>query len=292
MKNNNILLTIVCVVAALAIGVLTFLYVRQSNEMAEMEELASWEKEQLENEYEELAIQFDGYQGMEVRNDSLQDLLSKEQQRVQDLLQELKVTKATNARRIAELKKELATVRAVLVQYVAQVDSLNRDNERLTAENRQFRRENTQVREQALRLKESNTVLNEVVSRASMLEVLNFSVTQLNKYDKKTRMLNHVRKLQFDYQLAKNVTATPGMKTIYVRIVSPDGELLGESEDRVFHYENADVPYTMSHELEYTGETCADSQYFAAESFAPGLYSIDFFIEGQMVGSFPFELKK
>ena len=74
MKNNNILLTIVCVVAALAIGVLTFLYVRQSTEMAAMEELASWEKEQLENEYEELAIQFDGYQGLEVRNDSLQDL--------------------------------------------------------------------------------------------------------------------------------------------------------------------------------------------------------------------------
>ena len=81
------------------------------------------EKEELQEEYEDLAIQFDGYQNMEIRNDSLQDLLSKEQQRVQDLLEELRQTKASNARRIAELKKELATVRAVMKDYVRQIDS-------------------------------------------------------------------------------------------------------------------------------------------------------------------------
>ena len=86
----------------------------QRNEMTELIEQMEIEKEELQEEYEDLAIQFDGYQNLDIRNDSLQDLLSKEQKRVQDLLEELRTTKASNARRIAELKKELATVRAVM----------------------------------------------------------------------------------------------------------------------------------------------------------------------------------
>lgn len=42
---------------------------------------------------------------MNIQNDSLQERLAQEQQRVQDLLEELRITKVTNARRIAELKK-------------------------------------------------------------------------------------------------------------------------------------------------------------------------------------------
>ena len=77
----------------------------QRNEMTELIEQMEIEKEELQEEYEDLAIQFDGYQNLDIRNDSLQDLLSKEQKRVQDLLEELRTTKASNARRIAELKR-------------------------------------------------------------------------------------------------------------------------------------------------------------------------------------------
>ena len=91
-----------------------------------------WDDQLLPQEYEDLALQFDGYQQMDIRNDSLQDLLSREQQRVQDLLEELRQTKASNARKIAELKKELATVRTVMQDYVRQIDSLNATNARLT----------------------------------------------------------------------------------------------------------------------------------------------------------------
>ena len=120
------------------VAVLAYLFLSQRQEMNEMVEQMTIEKEELENEYEDLAIQFDGYQQMDIRNDSLQDLLSREQQRVQDLLEELRTTKASNARRIAELKKELATVRAVMKDYVRQIDSLNATNARLTVENNRY----------------------------------------------------------------------------------------------------------------------------------------------------------
>mgnify|MGYP006334070143 CR=1 FL=1 len=148
-KNKYIALIIGLVVLALCVCALVWMNLQQKTEMKEMVELMEFEKEQLEDEYEELAIQFDGYQTPDIHNDSLVELLSQEKQRVQDLLEELRITKVTNARRIAELKKELATVRQVMVSYVHQIDSLDRTNKRLVAENQQVKQQYQEVARQA-----------------------------------------------------------------------------------------------------------------------------------------------
>ena len=158
-KNQNTLLWVLFAVLLAALGTLAYLYWNQHTELNELVEQMTIEKEELQEEYEDLAIQFDGYQNMDIRNDSLQDLLSREQQRVQDLLEELRQTKASNARRIAELKKELATVRAVMKDYVRQIDSLNATNQRLTVENQQVKAENQQVKEQNTQLSTLNSQL-------------------------------------------------------------------------------------------------------------------------------------
>ena len=44
------------------VAVLAYLFLSQRQEMNEMVEQMTIEKEELENEYEDLAIQFDGYQ--------------------------------------------------------------------------------------------------------------------------------------------------------------------------------------------------------------------------------------
>ena len=98
-----------------------------------MVEQMTYEKEQLEAEYQDLSLELEGY-SYKTDNDSLLQRLNQEQTRVQLLLEELRTVKATNARRIAELKKELASVRKVLVYYIAQVDSLNKVNTKLVAE--------------------------------------------------------------------------------------------------------------------------------------------------------------
>ena len=145
MKNKVFIWVLVILLLAI-IGGLVYMNMNQRQELNEMVEQMTIEKEELQEEYEDLAIQFDGYQQMDIRNDSLQDLLSREQQRVQDLLEELRQTKASNARRIAELKKELATVRAVMRDYVRQIDSLNATNARLTEENILVKEENLQMK--------------------------------------------------------------------------------------------------------------------------------------------------
>ena len=289
-KNTYIWILIALLLAV--IGGLVAWNLTQRNELNDIVEQMAIEKEELQEEYEDLAIQFDGYQQMDIRNDSLQDLLSREQQRVQDLLEELRQTKASNARKIAELKKELATVRTVMKDYVRQIDSLNATNARLTAENQQFKAENQQVKEQNTQLSTLNEQLTETVTRASMMEVLSCTFTMLNKNDRKTRMVSHLSKLQFDYTIAKNITCQPGLKDLYVRIMSPNGNLIGEKEEQRFAFESEEIPYSLTQQIEYTGEAYEGTCYQAIENVLGGFYTIDFFCDGNLIGSFPFQLKK
>ena len=292
-KTNKILLITVLVLLVGAIGALVYLNYHQRNEMQELVEIIEIEKEELQEEYENLAIEFDGYSQMDIQNDSLQDLLYREQQRVQDLLEELRITKVTNARRISELKKELATVRTVLKDYIRQVDSLNATNARLTEENIIVRAENEQVKTKNTQLTNLNTQLTETVTRAAMLELTDCTCTMLNKNDRKTRMVSQVTKLQFDYTIAKNITCERGFKDLYVRVITPNGVLMNEAENKRFPFESDSIAYSITQQFEYSGEQYMGTVYLPiTEEVEKGFYTIDFFCEGNLIGSFPIQIRK
>ncbi len=292
-KNKYTLLIVGVIVLALCVCALIWMNLQQKTEIKEIVEQMEFEKEQLEDEYEELAIQFDGYQTPDIHNDSLVELLSQEKQRVQDLLEELRITKVTNARRIAELKKELATVRQVMVSYVQQIDSLDRTNKRLVAENKQVKQQYQEVARQAQQLEEERTQLAEVVSRASMLEISHFQMSLLNKRDRKTTIYNQIQKLQFDYTIGRNITNKPGMKTVYLRITRPDGEIMQKSINDVFRFENKEVAYSVSKDFEYAGEEISGAMYWTVEEILQiGWYNADFFVDGELIGSFPFQINQ
>ena len=292
-KTNKILLITVLVLLVGAIGALVYLNYHQRNEMQELVEIIEIEKEELQEEYENLAIEFDGYSQMDIQNDSLQDLLYREQQRVQDLLEELRITKVTNARRISELKKELATVRTVLKDYIRQVDSLNATNARLTEENIIVRAENEQVKEHNTQLTTLNTQLSETVTRAAMLELTDCTCTMLNKNDRKTRMVSQVTKLQFDYTIAKNITCERGLKDLYVRVITPNGVLMNEAENKRFPFESDSIAYSITQQFEYSGEQYVGTVYLPiTEEVEKGFYTIDFFCDGNLIGSYPIQVRK
>ncbi len=292
-KTNKILLITVLVLLVGAIGALVYLNYHQRNEMQELVEIIEIEKEELQEEYENLAIEFDGYSQMDIQNDSLQDLLYREQQRVQDLLEELRITKVTNARRISELKKELATVRTVLKDYVRQVDSLNATNARLTEENIIVRAENEQVKTKNTQLTNLNTQLTETVTRAAMLELTDCTCAMLNKNDRKTRMVSQVTKLQFDYTIAKNITCERGLKDLYVRVITPNGVLMNEAENKRFPFESDSIAYSITQQFEYSGEQYVGTVYLPiTEEVEKGFYTIDFFCDGNLIGSYPIQVRK
>jgi DNA-binding MarR family transcriptional regulator len=294
-KNNLIILTVASVVIVILILAVVY-FVRKSKEkdaeMIEMVEQMNFEKQQVEKEYSDLALEFDGYTS-NIHNDSLVQLLQNEKTKVKQLLDELRITKSTNARRISQLKAELATVRQVMIQYVNQIDSLNTQNRVLKTENVEVHKKYQVATQTVEQLSKEKETLNEVVTRASMLEVTNFSMVPLNSKNKKTSWFSQTANLQFNYTIGKNITAQTGEKTIYLRITRPDDDVLTKSPNNVFPFENKNIAYSASKKIEYTGEAFSDALYWKVGEILPkGTYRADFFADGNRIGTFTFVFEK
>lgn len=288
-KNKKLVITIVVLVAIIA--VVGFLAFNESRKNKEMSELFAVEKQEMENEYSTFATQYDELQ-VQINNDSLKEKLESEKLKTQRLLEELRQVKTTNAAEIMRLKKELRTVRAVLRSYVMQIDSLNKINEALTKENVEVKNKYSQATAQISNLSAEKKSLNEKVTLAAQLDATNISVLPTNKRGKKAKKVKDVRKLAISFTIVKNITATTGNKTIYVRIAKPDNEILTKSSANTFAYEDRNIGYSIKKYIEYTGEEQQVTVYWDVEEFLPaGTYHVYLFADGNMIGQNAFSLQ-
>lgn len=282
-------LSAVLLIAAIIMGVL-LMDSRKQNE--EMQELFAIEKEELENEYSSFATQYDELQ-IRITNDSLQDKLEQEKLKTQQLLEELRQTKATDAAEIMRLKKELATVRAVLRSYVVQIDSLNRANEILQKENKRVKARYSEATRQIDKITEEKENLTKKVTLASQLDAIGISLTPLKKNGKAAKKIKDAKKFAIGFTIAKNITSETGEKTIYVRIMKPDEDILAKSASDTFPYEGKTLTYSIKKYIEYTGEEQAVTVYWDIEEFLQaGTYKVFIFADGNMIGSQSFSIKK
>ena len=257
----------------------------------DMQELAALDKQEMENEYERFALQYSEMK-TQINNDSIIAQLTEEQMKTQKLLEELKQVKATDAREIARLKKELATVRAVLRDYVMQIDSLNRLNENLMRENSRVNAELQQRNAQVAGLSSEKETLSEKVAIAAQLDATNIQMTLLDKKDRamKKPKLKNTKKIQVSFTITRNVTASNGKRTVYVRIQNPGGNVLGGGGS--FAYENRSLECSMKKDIEYTGEEMPVTLYWnMTQMLEGGQYRVSIFVDGNMIGSRTFNFE-
>lgn len=289
--DKNKKLVIIIAVLVVVIAVVGFLAFNESRKNKEMSELFAVEKQEMENEYSTFATQYDELQ-VQINNDSLKEKLESEKLKTQRLLEELRQVKTTNAAEIMRLKKELRTVRAVLRSYIMQIDSLNKINEALTKENVEVKNKYSQATAQISNLSAEKKSLNEKVTLAAQLDATNISVLPTNKRGKKAKKVKDVKKLAISFTIMKNITATTGNKTIYVRIAKPDNEILTKSSANTFAYEDRNIGYSIKKYIEYTGEEQQVTVYWDVEEFLPaGTYHVYLFADGNMIGQNAFSLQ-
>ena len=260
-----------------------------NEQMKEYQALAEMDKLEMQNEYEEFARQYQELQ-MQINNDSLVAQLEKEQRRVEELQEELKRTKSNDAAEIMRLKKELATLREILRNYIMQIDSLNRLNQQLNTENENLRNENQQAQEHITSLTSEKETLTEKVAIASQLDATGVSAIGKNKRGKQAKKIKDVRKFQISFTIARNVTAKTGMKSVYVRIMTPTNEVL--SQGGTFPFENRQLEYSIRKDIEYTGEEQQVTVYWdVAQTLLSGTYRADIFADGHRIGGTTFSFE-
>ena len=290
--NKKILIPLILFCLLLAGGV-AYLYMnldKQKKVNQEMQELAALDKQEMENEYQRFADQYSEMK-TQITNDSIIAQLTQEQLKTQRLLKELKEVKDNDAREIARLKKELATVRAVLRSYVLEIDSLNRLNQNLVEENTRVKGQYEEATKRIEGLNTEKASLSEKVAIAAQLDATNIRLLALNKKNKVSDRLSKATTLQVDFTIAKNVTASGGQKTCYVRIVSPTGSGVGNGG--TFPYENKQLQCSMKKSVEYGGQETAVTTYWnITQALVPGTYQVSIFADGNMIGSRNFTFDK
>ena len=290
MNKKSLLIIAVSVLVIALIGITYLLFTEKQSNRELIEEFAL-EKEDLENEYTRFAQQYDELK-LTVSNDSLSILLEQEQIKTQRLLEELRTVKSSNATEIRRLKKELASLRKIMIGYINQIDSLNK----LTNQQKQVIAEVTQKYNAASRqisnLSEEKKNLNKKVTLAAQLDATNIWIEPKNKRDKKVKKVKDIVKFAIGFTIVKNITAETGERTLYVNIYKPNNEVLTKNAANTFEYENRSVPYSIKKYIEYNGEEQSITVFWNVEEYlSAGTYRVDIFADGTMIGSQRFELE-
>ena len=289
-KKLTATLIVAAIIVAGIIGFLIYTMQKQQKENAQMLELAEMDKREMENEYEQFAMQYNEMR-MQINNDSLVAQLEKEQQRTEELLEELRRVKSNDAAEIMRLKKELATLRKVLQDFVHQIDSLNRLNEELTQENSNLKTQNQQAQQHITNLSTQNESLSSKVEIASQLDATGIWAEGRNKKGKSAKKIKDVKKFVIGFKIARNVTTSTGIRSLYLRISTPTGDIL--TKGGTFQYKNRSLEYSIRKDIEYTGEEQSITVYWdVAEALSAGTYRVDIFADGHNIGTSSFSFEK
>jgi hypothetical protein len=292
--NKKVIAPLAVVIVLLLAGIayLGYKLNEQKRVNEDMQELAALDKKEMENEYQQFANQYKEMQ-TRINNDSIVEQLGREQQRTQELLEELRRTKANDAAEITRLKKELATVRAILRSYVLQIDSLNQLNAELMDENNRVRSELEESNQQNMQLSSNNATLSEKVAIASQLNAANINVIMLDKKGKEqTKHPHRIDKkgtLKVRFVLSRNATATNGMRSIYIRVINPVGEVINGGG--TCPMEGSQVAYTAKQDVEYTGQEKLMEMYVPKTSLIEGKYTVQVIADGHEIGSRSVEME-
>ena len=290
MNKKVIALTAIVVLLLAGIAYLAYDLKKEKKANRDMQELAALDKQEMEKEYQDFAAQYSEMKTY-IKNDSIIAQLTQEQERTQKLLEELKRTHASDAAEITRLKKELATVRAVLRSYVIQIDSLNRLNQNLMDENDRVRTQLEQSNQENQTLTSEKASLSEKVAIAAQLDATNITLTPLSKKGKPEKYMKNAKTVAVSFAITRNVTASNGVRSVYVRIMTPEGEVLNGGG--TFEYSGKQLAWSMKKDIEYTGEETPLTLYWTVgEYLGGGQYNVSIFCDGQAIGSRDFTFKK
>ena len=289
MNKKSLLIAAVAVLVIAIIGI-TYLLFTEKKANRELVQEFQLDKEDLENEYSSFVQRYDELK-FKVSNDSLAQLLDQEQLKTQRLLEELRTVKSSNATEIRRLKKELASLRKILVSYVSQIDSLDRINKRQQQVIADVTQKYNTASQQISTLSKEKENLDKKVTLATQLDVTNIRIEPRNKRGKVAKKVKDIVKLAISFTVVKNITAENGERTIYIRITKPDNDALTKSASNTFSYENRTLTYSIKKYIEYNGEEQNVNVFWDVEEFLyAGNYRLDIFEGGNLIGSQKFTL--
>ncbi len=216
----------------------------------------------------------------EVVKDATQKLEEKEQ-KIRTLLSEKQLKEDEN-------QKLLDEVAAIREKYFDSIDSL------LLAKQINKSLNNT--------ISGMSNIIDELsikLGYASRLNVESLTVKPLKKSfankEMQTALAKRTLKLKICFDVMDNKVADPGMKDFYIRILTPNAEVLSDSDEPLtfMHPElKQKVVYSKAETINYKNQkTNICFKWVGTEKYKPGLYIVEVFTKENKLGMTTFTLK-
>lgn len=255
------------------------------------------------NEFNQLNSEFAQYEDQQIylKNDSLVQQYNAARMKVEGLLKELSDEKkkhgntaaelAQSRKRIAELQNEIGTLKGIVKHYLEEIKRLGEENAGLKKEIAAVQEQNTALSTQVTQATASNQQLTQTVQLAKKLNVTGVSLKAYNKKGKQEKNITKARQLGVSFTISPNATAAPGLKDFYVRILTPEGTLLGGGP--AFKIDGSSVASSAHKQIKYANDEVHEVVYVDINTTpTAGDYTVEIFCDGYRLASRKFAMSK
>lgn len=291
-KKRGIFIWIIIALLMVTNGVTIWLLMQEKNKVAEQivkTETIYVEKETIQGEL--LALKKD-YENLQTNDKALQADIELKKARIEELMEEAKKHKG-DAYIIAKLKKETETLREIMKHYVYTIDSLNTLNQTLVAEKKTVLKQLSEEKKQQEVLKQEKEELKSTIVKGSILTCFNVSAKGVyfkkgGKKEVETNKARKTTKIKVGFSLGENKIAKTGEKTVYIRIMTPDGKEMAKSYDDSYKFVfNKNNGYFAGKEtINYANTEISAVTYCEGQGeLVPGNYLIEITCDGAVIGN-------
>lgn len=303
--QNKKMLWIIIGLAAAVVALAIWFIVASTSQKKALEEAVALKEQaeldmaqrELQNDYDALNNEFAIFENSRqmVLDDSVKLALTQKYEtarlQIEKLTQEFKNQKNKSAAEIKKLKDEISTLRNLLRHYVEEINRLNQENQALRNENAEIKDRNQQLTSRVQETTRRNEDLSKRMTLAEKLNVTGLNMMALNKKGKQEKKIQKARQLRVTFTIPQNNSTPVGEKTIFLRIVSPSGQLLGDAG--TFSFEGGSVAYTAKKVVEYAGEEIGGVTIYwdVNTALTAGQYTVELFSDNYRLTSRSFDMK-
>jgi len=232
------------------------------------------------------------YKTLETTNDSINQKLQAEQNRVKKLYAEVQSERNISYSKIKEYQRELGTLRTIMKDLLHDVDSLNAMNQVLIAENVKVKQEVSTVKKTVKELEQKTEELNSQVEKGSVIKARSIVAMAVSRKGNEVTRARRVEKIRVCFTLSENAIAKPGVRDAYIRILGPDQFILAKAETDLFDFQGEKVVFSAKREVDYQNQDIDLCIYYDNKGeLVAGKYQASVYVDGIQVGTGEFMLK-
>jgi flagellar basal body-associated protein FliL len=290
-RKKSGLLWILIALLAITNGVTFWMYMQEKNKAANeivVKEQVIVERDNVKSDLLQLQKDFDNLQ---TNDKGLQAEIEAKKAEIAQLLVDAEKHKG-DAYIISKLRKESETLRQIMRGYVRTIDSLGTLNKTLIVEKDNVLKELDSEKGKTTTLNKEKEVLSATIQKGSILSCSNVMAKGVKfksggKKESETTKASRVQKIKVSFTLGENKIARAGEKTVFVRIVTPDGKEMAKNYDDNyrFTFDKSSGYFAGKQALNYANTEISGVTYCEGkEELVPGNYIIEVSCDGVIIG--------